>query len=143
MSSVELLTEGRTNPTMKDIFGRKTLPRRGTPVDLSPALKRKPFTMPDGTVKEAVTGEEVFIGEWEAYQGQLETELGRPLTDDELEEAAIAFLEYCGPELLATCNETAAWINESGPGYYELEAIANRTPEINAIYNAISRTIRR
>jgi hypothetical protein len=143
MSSVEFLTEGRTNPTMMDIFGRKKLRRRGYPVDVSPQLKRKPFTMPDGTVKEAVTGQEVFMGEWLAYQGQLETELGRPLTEDELEEAAIAFVEYCGPTLLATCEQTAAWINESGPEYYELEGIANRTSEINAIYNAISRTIRR
>jgi hypothetical protein len=143
MSSVEFLTEGRTNPTMMDIFGRRKLLRRGNPVDLSPTLRRKPFTMPDGAVKEAVTGEEVFMGEWEAYHGQLETELGRALTDDELEEAAKAFLEYCGPQLLATCEETAAWINESGPEYYELQAIVNRTPEMNAIYNAISRTIRR
>jgi hypothetical protein len=142
MASVELLNEG-SKPTLEYLIGKKKLPRRGNPVDLSPALKRKPFTMPDGAVKEAVTDEEVFMGEWLAYQGQLETELGRPLTEDELEEAAIAFVEYCGPELLATCEQTAAWINESGPEYYELEAIANRTPEINAIYNAISRTIRR
>jgi hypothetical protein len=142
MASVELLNEG-SKPTLEYLIGKKKLPRRGNPVDLSPALKRKPFTMPDGAVKEAVTDEEVFMGEWLAYQGQLETELGRPLTEDELEEAAIAFVEYCAPELLATCEQTAAWINESGPEYYELEAIANRTPEINAIYNAISRTIRR
>jgi hypothetical protein len=140
MSSVELLTEGRKQ-SLEDIIGKKK--RRGNPVDLSPSLKRRPFVMPDGIVKESVRGEEVFMGEWLAYQGQLETELGRPLTEDELEDAAIAFLEYCALELLATCEHTAAWINESGPEYYELEAIANRTPEINAIYNSISRTIRR
>jgi hypothetical protein len=140
MSSVELLNEG-IKPTMKDIFGGKK--RRGNPVDLSPSLKRRPLVMPDGTVKEAVTGEEVFMGEWEAYQGQLESELRRGLTEDELEQAAIAFLEYCRPELLHTCEATAKWINESKPEYYELQAIANRTPEMNSIYNAISRTIRR
>jgi hypothetical protein len=140
MASAELLTEGRATPTMMDIFGRKKLRRRGNPVDLSPQLKRKPFTMPDGTVKEAVTGQEVFMGEWEAYQGQLETELGRPLTEDELEEAAIAFVEYCGPELLATCEQTAAWINESGPEVVRSLSLAQRlysSPKIHVFCSRI------
>jgi hypothetical protein len=65
--------------------------------------------MPDGTVHKecVVTGEEVFMGEWQAYQGQLETELGRALNDDELEEAAKTFLEILGPNLLEDCEATA------------------------------------
>jgi hypothetical protein len=65
------------------------------------------------------------------------------LTEDELEQAAITFLEYRGHELPHTCEETAKWINESKPEYYELQVIANRTPEMNSIDHAISRTISR
>jgi hypothetical protein len=45
------------------------------------------------------------------------------LTEDELEQAAITFLEYRGHELPHTCEETAKWINESKPEYYELQVL--------------------
>jgi hypothetical protein len=49
--------------------------------------------MPDGTtMKElVVTGEEVFVGHWEAYRSGIEEELGRTLTEDEYDAVAINF----------------------------------------------------
>jgi DNA-binding FadR family transcriptional regulator len=147
MASVELLTEG-TKPTLQYLLGKKRK-RRGNPVDLSPCLNSRPRVMPDGTVEEAVTGEEVFLGHWEAYRSGIETELGRALTEDEYEAAAINFGELLAPTLLHTCEGEAAWINESGlepyedPEFHRLLAEASRNPAMTTFYNAISRTIRK
>jgi DNA-binding FadR family transcriptional regulator len=105
--------------------------------------------MPDGTTKKSVTGEEVFLGHWEAYRSGIETELGRPLSEHEYEAAAINFGELLAPTLLHTCEGEAAWINESelqpyeDPEFYKLLAEASRNPTMTTFYNAISRTTRK
>jgi hypothetical protein len=142
MSAVpELLTE-RAKYTWKQITGDRKRFKKANRVNLSPELARKPFMMPDGTTlrEMVVTGEEVFLGHWEAYRSGIEEELGRALTEDEYEEAAVNFGELLGPSLLHTCESEAARINESEPEYYEYQY---SNPAMTTFYNAISRTIRR
>jgi DNA-binding FadR family transcriptional regulator len=151
MSAVpELLTEG-AKYTWKQITGDRKRLKKANPVNLWPELARKPFMAPDGTTlrETAITGEEVFLGHWEAYRSGIEEELGRTLTEDEYEAAAISFGELLGPSLLPTCEGEAAWINESelepyeDPEFHKLLAQASRNPTMTIFYNAISRTIRR
>jgi hypothetical protein len=142
MSAVpELLTEG-AKYTWKQITGDRKRLKKANPVNLRPQLARTPFMTPDGTTlrEMVVTGEEVFLGHWEAYRSGIEEELGRTLTEDEYEEAAVNFVELLGPTLFHTCEGEAAWINESGPEYYEYQY---SDPLMTTFYNAISRTIRR
>jgi hypothetical protein len=151
MSAVpELLTEG-AKYTWKQITGDRRRLKKANPVNLQPKLARKPFMMPDGTsLREmVVTGEEVFLGHWEAYRSGIEEELGRTLTEDEYEAAGINFAELLGPTLLHTCEGEAAWINESelepyeDPEFNKLLAEASRNPTMTRFYNAISRTTRK
>jgi DNA-binding FadR family transcriptional regulator len=151
MSAVpELLTEG-AKYTWKQITGDRKRLKKANPVSLGPQLARKPFVMPDGTTlrEMVVTGEEVFLGHWEAYRSGIEDELGRTLTEDEYEEAAANFSQLLGPTLLRTCEGEAAWINESelepyeDPQFHKLLAEASRHPTMTTFYNAISRTSRK
>jgi DNA-binding FadR family transcriptional regulator len=151
MSAVpELLTEG-AKYTWKQITGDRKRLKKANPVNLWPELARKSFLMPDGTTMRemAVTGEEVFLGHWEACRSGIEEELGRALTEDEYEAPAINFGELLAPTLLHTCEGEATWINESGlepyedPEFHKLLAEASRDPAMTTFYKAISRTTRK
>jgi hypothetical protein len=136
-----LLTEG-AKYTWKQITADRKRLKKANPVNLWPELARKPFMMPDGTTPRemVVTGEEVFLGHWEAYRSGIEEELGPTLTEDEYEEAAVNFGELLGPSLLHTCESEAAWITESERENYEYQY---SDPVMTTFSNAISRTIRR